>query len=152
MAEKKSSKKAVVSKVKVVEVEKKGVSAKNKVQKDNAPKKVVETKVVEEKKVDTSFADENRAMWKDVAKKVWDVFFWVAFIIILSIWIVDYIRVNKEKDPMFCLKNETIEFDDGTVSKCTGLGYKVYNYDRESLDKGIEFGPFFAKMKEPDND
>ena len=48
-------------------------------------------------------------------------------------------------------KNKTTshihKYDDGKVTECIGLGYKVYNYDRESFDKGVEFGPLFTKER-----
>lgn len=141
MTENKKVKKSVVSK------EKNNKKVNGKELKEKKEKEIVTT----ETKQDTSFVEENKAMWKDIVRKIWDIFFWTAFAILLCIWIIDYIRVGSEKDPKFCLKKETLEYEDGTVSKCTGLGYKVYNYNRESLDKGIEFGPFFIKMKEPEN-
>lgn len=110
------------------------------------PKEVV--KVVKEKEMD-NFMSEEKVSIKNVAYKIWDVVFWVLFAILACVWIVDFFRVKTEKQPMFCISKETIEFEDGNVEKCVGLGYTVYEYNRESLDNGIQFGPFFIKMKEP---
>jgi hypothetical protein len=92
---------------------------------------------------------EDKVSIKEVAFKVWDVVFWVLFAILVCVWIVDFFRVKAERQPIFCINKETIEFEDGDVDKCVGLGYTVYEYNRESLDNGIQFGPFFIKMKEP---
>lgn len=111
----------------------------------NEPKEVV--KVVKEVEMD-NFMSEDKVSIKEVAIKIWDVVFWVLFAILACVWIVDFFRVKTEKQPMFCVSKETIEFEDGDVDKCVGLGYTVYEYNRESLDSGIQFGPFFMKMKE----
>ncbi|MDD4624663.1 MAG: hypothetical protein PHX40_04770 [Bacilli bacterium] len=84
-------------------------------------------------------------------KKILNILFWVAFVVVFSIWVVDFIKVKSNKDPIFCLKKEVHKYDDGTVKECLGLGYRVYNYDRKSLPKGIDFAPFFIKMREPEN-
>ena len=95
-----------------------------------------------------NFMSEDKVSIREVAFKIWDVVFWVLFAILACVWIVDFFRVKAEKQPMFCISKETIEFEDGDVDKCVGLGYTVYEYNRESLDSGIQFGPFFMKMKE----
>lgn len=82
-------------------------------------------------------------------KKILNVVFWVLFVILLSIWLIDFIKIRNEKDPIFCIKKKTHEFEDGTVNECLGLGYRIYNYNRSSLPKGIDFAPFFVKMREP---
>ena len=64
----------------------------------------------------------------------------------LVILFVDFFRVKYEKMPIFCLSEETKKYDDGEVYRCTGPGYKVYKYDRESIS-AIEFGPFFIKER-----
>jgi len=105
-------------------------------------------KVVKEKEMD-NFMSEDKVSIREVVFKIWDVVFWVLFAILACVWIVDFFRVKVEKQPIFCINKETIEFEDGDVNKCVGLGYTVYEYNRESLDNGIQFGPFFIKMKEP---
>ena len=56
----------------------------------------------------------------------------------------DFIRVHNEKKPMFCWNEKVTEYDNGKVTQCIGLGYKVINYDRSDF-KAIEFGPFWIK-------
>jgi hypothetical protein len=83
-----------------------------------------------------------------MVKKIFNIAFWVVFSILMAIWLIDFFRVRGDADPMFCLSKTTHEFEDGEVRECLGLGYKVYSYDRESLTKGYEFGPFFIQMKD----
>ena len=69
---------------------------------------------------------------------------WIILLLWMGICLTDFYNTQKEKDPMFCLKKETIKYDDGTVDSCTGLGYKIYNYKRKSFT-AIEYGPFWSK-------
>lgn len=75
----------------------------------------------------------------------------IMILIILFAWIVivftDYFRVRQSKDPMFCIKEETKEYADGTNTICHGLGYKMIKYNRECL-KATEFGPFIIKERQ----
>ena len=68
----------------------------------------------------------------------------------MGICLFDFYNVTNEKEPQFCLKEEIIEYADGHVDVCTGLGYKVHKYDRASY-KAIEFGPFWSKVREVEN-
>ena len=113
--------------------EKKAKTTSKKTTKKEEVKEEVE---VNEKDMDTSIAEESKEEWKEIGRKIWDIVF---------------CRVSDRKDPMFCLSKKTHTFEDGTVEQCTGLGYKVYEYNRASLDSGIQFGPFFIKMKQPEN-
>ena len=92
-----------------------------------------EVKVVEEKK-------------KSVPRIIFDVVFWVAISVLAIIWLTDFIKIQNDKKPVFCLAEKTHEFEDGTVDECVGLGYKIYNYKRESIS-AHQFGPLFIKMK-----
>ena len=75
----------------------------------------------------------------------------IVILAIIIVWIIcffiDYFRARQSKDPIFCLIKETKEYDDGTVFSCTGLGYKMYRYNRTSIDTNLEFGPFFIKER-----
>ncbi len=72
----------------------------------------------------------------------------LAFIIIwIIIFFIDYFRARQAKTPLFCISEETKEYDDGTVYSCVGLGYKMYKYDRDSVEASVEFGPFFIKER-----
>lgn len=80
-------------------------------------------------------------------KKILNVLFWVVFVVLLTIWIIDFVKIKSNNDPIFCLKKEVHKFDDGTVDECLGLGYRIYNYKRSSLPKGVDFAPFFVGMR-----
>lgn len=151
---KKISTKAVSKKVVDNEDSTEKITQKNEVKEvQNTAKKITPKKepkeVVKVVKQTDNFMSEDKVSIKEVAFKVWDVVFWVLFAILVCVWIVDFFRVKAERQPIFCINKETIEFEDGDVDKCVGLGYTVYEYNRESLDNGIQFGPFFIKMKEP---
>ena len=109
-----------------------------KIQKEEKIEKVEKVEVVESTKNEKA---------KKIAKRIFDVIFWVAIILLAIIWITDFSRLQGEKEPMFCLSEKTHEFDDGTVYECKGLGYNIYQYDRESIDVRNQFSPFFIGMK-----
>lgn len=71
----------------------------------------------------------------------------VLIILLVVAWIViifiDSFRTKEEKDPMFCIKERTIKYDDGETYECIGLGYKMYRYNRKC--SAVHFGPFFLK-------
>ena len=79
--------------------------------------------------------------------KIFDVVFWGCFVILMSVWLTDFFRVKANKKPVFCLSEKTHQFEDGTVNECVGLGYKVYEYHRQSLNNAYQFSPFFVGMK-----
>ena len=81
-------------------------------------------------------------------KKTLNIIFWVAFAILAFIWTFDFFRVRAESAPVFCIRERTHAFDNGTVDECLGLGYKVYNYNRDDQLEGYEFGPFFIRMRD----
>ncbi len=83
----------------------------------------------------------------NIFKTVFNIIFWVALIGLAAIWLTEFILVRNEKEPMFCLEEKTHEFTDGTVTECIGLGYKVFDYNRTSIN-ATEFGPFFIEMQE----
>ncbi len=74
----------------------------------------------------------------------------IIFVLLLLGWVgiifIDYQNAAKEKSPKFCLKKEIKEYNDGTTTSCTGLGYKIYIYDRADI-KAHEFGTIFLKEK-----
>ena len=81
---------------------------------------------------------------------LWKVLRIMLSIIILA-WVVlvliDFYNVQTKQQPKFCIKEETHKYSDGTVYECTGLGYKVFKYNRKSFS-AVEFGPFFIKERE----
>ena len=58
----------------------------------------------------------------------------------------DYFKTRNDKHPIFCLKENTHKYDDGETYECIGLGYKMYDYKRDSIT-AKEFGPFFIKER-----
>ena len=84
---------------------------------------------------------------KSLGQKIFDIVFWVAIIILAFVWLTDFIRLQNEKEPVFCLTEKTHKFKDGTVDECIGLGYKIYDYNRESINIKHQFSPFFVGMK-----
>lgn len=103
-----------------------------------------EVEVKEEREMAEDFKDAKDDKKKNTIIKILDIVLWVILIGWMVIVFMDYYRVTNEKEPKFCIKEETIQYEDGTVESCTGLGYKVYEYKRDSF-KAIEFGPFWAK-------
>lgn len=75
----------------------------------------------------------------------------IVILTLVVIWIlcffVDYFRARQSKTPFFCFAKEIKKYDDGEVFSCTGLGYKMYRYDRASISTKVEFGPFFIKER-----
>lgn len=74
-------------------------------------------------------------------------------ILLVIVWIgiifIDYFKFQGGVDPVFCIKEETKNYSDGTVYSCTGLGYKLFRYERKSIS-AIEFGPFFIQERQPE--
>lgn len=74
----------------------------------------------------------------------------ILVLILLFSWIVmvftDYFRVRQDKNPMFCVQEQTNEYKDGSTYICTGLGYKMIRYNRTCLS-ATEFGPFLIKER-----
>lgn len=84
---------------------------------------------------------------KGKQKLIVNCIFWSMLVILSIIWIIDFTNVQNEKSPKFCISKKTHAFVDGTVDECVGLGYKVYEYDRESISGIRQFSPFYIKMK-----
>lgn len=108
-----------------------------------------EEKIIKEEKItEKEEKTVSKKIKKGLGKKIFNIIFWVAVAILAVIWITDFMRIRDDKDPQFCLSKTVHEFEDGTVTECTGLGYKTYRYNRTSMSNGIEFGPFFMSMRE----
>jgi len=109
-------------------------------------------KKVKNVEVEDDFYDEKKKTKKEVVyvekkpslfARIINIIFWLILLAWMAIVLVDYFKVRDEKEPIFCWFNEkTHEYENGTVKECTGLGYKVINYNREDF-KAIEFGPFW---------
>ena len=83
---------------------------------------------------------------KELRSKVINITLWVLLVGWIAICFTDFILTKTENKPVFCTFSKTVEYEDGTVKSCIGLGYKVYNYDRDSFT-GIEFAPLWGKDK-----
>ncbi len=82
---------------------------------------------------------------KSLVSRILNIILWVVLLAWMALVVTDFIQTKNEKEPKFCWFNKkTTEYSDGTVTTCTGLGYKVINYKRASMN-AIEFGPFWIK-------
>ena len=79
-------------------------------------------------------------------KKIFGLLLCVVIFCWVSVVVMDYYKAVNEKDLIFCLKDGTKKYDDGTVYYCNGLGYKYFKYDRDGV-KATQFGPFFIEEK-----
>lgn len=110
---------------------------------DKKEEVVVETTTTEEK------PQKEKKKKKSIIIRILDLLLWVVLLGWMAICFYDYYNVSNEKEPKFCLKEETTQYYDGTVDSCLGPGYKVYYYNRESY-QGYQFGPFWIKDKTAD--
>lgn len=135
------------------------MSNKKKETSDNASNKKKSTKLDETKNIEVNEEEkatekkeeetfENGSKTSRFLKKVWNIVFWTLFVCIFAIWIIDFVQVKREKEPIFCISEKVHEYEDGTTKECVGLGYKVYTYNRKSLNIKSQFSPFFVKMEE----
>ena len=83
---------------------------------------------------------------KSIFSRVLNVILWIILLAWMALCLIDFYNTQNNKDPMFCIKKETIKYDDGKVDSCTGLGYKIYHYNRKSYT-AVEYGPFWIKDK-----
>lgn len=111
--------------------------AKSKSVNTKQPKKVVE-------KDEVFYEPEKK---KGILYFIWTAIFWIAILFLFFVWIFDFMNVKANKAPKFCVKELTHVYEDGNVEECQGLGYKIYRYNRTSLDINREFRPFFAKIR-----
>lgn len=89
---------------------------------------------------------------RSVLSRIVNIVLWVVLFAWMALVLVDYFHVRNEEEPQFCWWNkQTHEHTDGNVTECTGLGYKVIRYNRDSF-KAIEFGPFWASERNADQE
>jgi hypothetical protein len=77
-------------------------------------------------------------------RKALNLFVWIVIFAWVGACLVDYFNVSNKEKPVFCINKKTIKYKDGNVEECTGLGYKVFIYNRDSFI-GYEFGPFWLE-------
>ena len=105
----------------------------------------------EMKEMEQDFLDEKPKKKEEkkkpgIVSRIFDIVLWVVLLGWIGICIFDFYNVSNDKEAKFCIKKETIKYDDGNISSCTGLGYIAYYYNRKSYS-GKEFGPFWIKPK-----
>ena len=81
---------------------------------------------------------------KLLLNKIITIILWLLIALWITFCIIDFVKTENHKKPIFCINEKTIEYKDGIVYSCTGLGYKIYHYNRASFT-GIEYGPFWLK-------
>lgn len=81
-----------------------------------------------------------------ISKIIWIVVLVLAFGWV-TLFLIDFFTVKSGKEPHFCITKEIRDHTDGSVEVCKGLGYVVYEYDREEIT-GLEFGPFWTPERE----
>ena len=95
---------------------------------------------IKKKKVEKDNEDKKRLI-----SRIINIVLWVILFAWMELVFVDFLNVKNEEEPQFCMCNKkTTQYDNGKVTECTGLGYKVINYKREDFN-AIEFGPFWIK-------
>ena len=124
--------------------------SKKKVQTKNKIQKSVESlydKNVEEKELEEEVVIKPTEKKYTVGKLIFNIVFWVAFVGLLTLWITEIVVAENGKDPILCFNEEIHQFDDGTVRECHGIGYKTFEYHRESINITRQFGAFFVEMR-----
>lgn len=102
---------------------------------------------LEKEKVKPDKYDEKVEKRKKFRRKIGNFIFWILIIGLFAVWVTDFVRVKTDEKPMFCVKRIEHKYDDGTTEECVGLGYKVYNYNRKSINIRSQFAPFFVGME-----
>ena len=87
---------------------------------------------------------EEKKTKKSIFGKIVNVILWIILLLWMAACLTDFYRTNKEQKPLFTFKYETTKYEDGTVDTYTGLGYKIFHYNRATF-KGLEYGPFWSK-------
>lgn len=75
-------------------------------------------------------------------KIILKIFIWVIVIFWMTIILVDYGKVKRGSEPIFCIHKEYIEESDEKTYICSGLGYKYYDIKTENY-KVKRFIPFW---------
>lgn len=106
---------------------------------------IEDTDTISKEKTKESKPKKEKKEGKSLLSRIINIALWIVLFVWMALVLTDYIQVRNEEEPKFCWFNEkTTEYSDGTVTECTGLGYKVINYKRSNF-KAIEFGPFWLK-------
>ena len=106
---------------------------------------VKETNIIDEKPK----KEKKEKRGRSLIVRIFDILIWIVLLGWMAICITDFVQVQREEKTVFCKKYTTEEYSDGNVESCTGLGYKVINYNRKCY-KAVEYGPFWAKDRSID--
>lgn len=87
---------------------------------------------------------------KSIFVRIINLIIWIVLIAWAFCLITDYLNATNEKDPKFCISEETKEYSDGNVYICTGPGYKLIKYNRASYT-ATQFGGFWIEEYDPTN-
>lgn len=112
---------------------------KEKLEKERIEKERLEREIKEKQRI-----EENKKEMKFVVTI--NVILFIILFSWLGICMTDFIKTRNNEKPMFCIKEKTKNYSDGSVYSCTGLGYKVFYYNRKSIS-GKEYCPFWSKDK-----
>ena len=104
---------------------------------------------MEEKEIKKETPKKEKKEGKSTFSKVMNWILWFVVFFWIGLCVTDYVMTIKEKDPVFCLKEETKDYNDGTVYICTGVGYKYIRYDRVSYT-ATQFGGFWIQEHNPE--
>lgn len=121
------------------------------VKEETVPEETVTEEPKKEEKVEKPKKEREEGKTKKIISRVLNVLLWIVLLAWMALVVTDYIHVHNEEEPKFCWFNEkTTNYNDGTVTECTGLGYKVIKYNRTSF-KALEFGPFWIEDRTAEN-
>ena len=115
--------------------------------KEKKSRKRVKKEVVKEEKTEQELRDEFFDAKEDkesIVGKILNVILWLVLFAWIAVCLVDFYKTRKREEPLFTFKKYTQKYEDGEVTSYTGLGYKIFDYNRKCYN-GIEFGPFWTK-------
>jgi len=113
-------------------------------------KEMAKEKKIKTKKENTEIFEEGKDK-KTLTQRIINITLWVILLAWMAICTTDFILVQLEKKTIFTFSNQRIDYEDGHVLKRTGLGYRVFYYNRDSY-KGLDFGPFWLANASEKND
>ncbi len=82
-------------------------------------------------------------------KKRVELFILVGILVWVVFLLVDYVRYDSGKPPLFAIKNVR-KYTDGEVREWIGIGYVYREYERVPITR-VEFVPFWVFMENPED-
>jgi len=114
-------------------------------------KEILEVKETEKKEKQEVFEEKGRFDTRSIIRKTLNIFIWTIIFAWMAICLTDFFLARTERRPIFALNRTVISYEDGNVYRYTGLGYRVFYYQRE-IYKGIDFGPFWTSERDYEED